>query len=51
MPPFRILQLNAQGIYKKLPVVADLLARYSIDAFLAQETLLNPRWRATIAGY
>lgn len=51
MPPLRILQLNAQGLYKKLPLVADLLTRYSIDVFLAHETLLNPRWRATLAGY
>lgn len=51
MATLRILQLNAQGLNARIPLVADLLVRHSIDIFLAQETLLNPRWRATIIGY
>jgi len=47
----RILQLKAQGLNARIPLVAELLVRHSIDIFLAQETLFNPGWRATIIGY
>jgi len=51
MGPLQILQINAQGLSPRLPLIGDLLTRLSVDVLLVQETLLNKASRATIVGY